>query len=228
MAGRCRGTPGRQRTIPHADLSLWRGDAEGRRVDSVPYLTRIFRRDETREIRLYLDGVGDSVTISGEGTQRIKLRIIANRGDDVIHPTSNPETEVYHPGDEPAATMATIVQPRFGGHITFNRTPQPVSHACEPTAPRPPTDLQSPTRDWGTAWIPIPALGYVSGLGVYAGVGVSRTNYAFQAYPFKSQHVLWGVQRFPGCVGPIWWIPECQRFRSGQSRVLRHRQRNHQ
>ncbi len=174
------------------ELSLWRGDAEGRRVDSVPYLTRIFRRDETREIRLYLDGVGDSVTISGEGTQRIKLRIIANRGDDVIHPTSNPETEVYHPGDEPAATMATIVQPRFGGHITFNRTPQPVSHACEPTAPRPPTDLQSPTRDWGTAWIPIPALGYVSGLGVYAGVGVSRTNYAFQAYPFKSQHVLWG------------------------------------
>ncbi len=173
-------------------LSLWRTSAEGQKVDSVPYLARVFRRDETREIRLYLDGIGDSVAIRGEGNQRIKLRIIAGHRDDVVHPTNNPETVLYHPGDDPAVIMATIVQPRFGGHITFNRTPQPVSHACEPTPPRPPPDLQSPSRDWGTAWIPIPALGYVSGLGVYAGAGVSKTNYAFQAYPFKSQHALWG------------------------------------
>jgi hypothetical protein len=173
-------------------LALWRTNDEGRKLDSVPYFARVFRRDETREIRLYLDGIGDSVAIRGEANQRITLRIVSGHRDDVVDPASNPETELYHPGDDPAAIMATIVQPRFGGHITFNRTPQPVSRACGPASPRPPTDLHAPTRDWGTAWIPIPALGYVSGLGVYAGAGVSKTDYAFRTYPFKAQHALWG------------------------------------
>ncbi len=173
-------------------LSLWRANAEEDKVDSVPYLTRVFRRDETGEIRLYLDGLDDSVAIRGEGTQRIKLRIIAGEGEDVIDPSTSPETEVYRPGGEPAAIMATIIQPRFGGHVTFNRTPQSVSHACAVSPSQPAADLRAPARDWGTAWIPIPALGYISGLGVYAGAGVSKTDYAFQAYPFKAQHALWG------------------------------------
>ena len=174
------------------ELSLWRGDAEGHKVDSTPYLARIFRRDETREIRLYLDGVGDSVTIRGQGTQRIKLRIIAGPGEDVIHPSTSPETEVYHPVDEPSVAMATVIQPRFGGHFRIDRTPKSVSHSCTATPRRPADDLRAPTRDWGTVWIPIPALGYVSGLGIYAGAGVSKTDYAFQAYPFKAQHAIWG------------------------------------
>ena len=173
-------------------LSLWRGDAEGHKVDSVPYLERVFRRDETQEIRLYLDGVGDSVAISGEGTQRIRLRIIANRGDDIIHPESNPNTGIYYPEDEPAAAMALIIQPRFGGHLQLSRTPESGPHSCTPPPRRPADDLRAPTRDWGTAWIPIPALGYLSGLGVYAGMGISKTDYAFQAYPFKAQHAIWG------------------------------------
>lgn len=181
-----------RRSDERLGLSLWRANARGHKLDSAPYLARVFRRDETREIRLYLDGVSDSVAIRGEGTQRIKLRIIASRGEYVVHPSDNSETEVYHPGDEPAAIMATIVQPRFGGHLTINRTPRPVSHACTSSPRQPADDLRAPTRDWGAAWIPIPALGYISGLGVYAGVGVSRTDYAFQTYPFKSQHALWG------------------------------------
>ncbi|MFV2090667.1 MAG: BamA/TamA family outer membrane protein, partial [Pseudomonadales bacterium] len=173
-------------------LSMWRAGAEGRKVGNVPYLTRVFRRDETREIRLYLDGVADSVAIRGEGTQRIKLRIIANRGEDVVYPPTSPETDVYDQGDEPTAVMATIIQPRFGGHFRLDRTPTSVSHSCTAAPRRPADDLRAPTRDWGTAWLPIPALGYVSGLGVYAGVGVSKTDYAFQRYPFKAQHALWG------------------------------------
>jgi len=174
------------------DLSLWRANAAGEKVDSAPYLARVFRRDETREIRLYLDGVGDSVAIRGVGTQRIKLRIIAGQGDDVIDPSTSPETEIYRPGNEPAAIMAAIIQPRFGGHVTFNRTPKPVSHACAASPRQPAADLRTSARDWGTAWIPIPAMGYISGLGVYAGAGVSKTDYAFQAYPFKAQHAIWG------------------------------------
>lgn len=176
----------------HLELLLWRGDVEGHKIDSTPYLARIFRRDETREIRLYLDGVGVSVTIRGQGTQRIKLRIIAGPGEDVIHPSTSPETEVYHPGDDPSVAMATLIQPRFGGHFRLDRTPKSVSHSCTPTPRRPADDLRAPTRDWGTVWIPIPALGYVSGLGIYAGAGVSKTDYAFQSYPFKAQHAIWG------------------------------------
>lgn len=174
-------------------IRLWRVDSPDNGHSQEPYFSRTFRRDETKEIRLFLDGERDSVSIRGDGKQGITLRIVGGPGNDVISPPSNPDTELYDFDDAPKEDdVTTIFQPRFGGHLTYHRTPAAVARACTPAPPAPPHELKSPKRDWGSVFLPIPAFGYVSGLGIYAGLGISKTVYGFRQYPFKAQHALWG------------------------------------
>lgn len=173
-------------------ISIWRSNLAGRPRDSTPYYSRIFRSDETREVRLYLDGQRDSVAIRGEGKQEIKLRIVRDLEGDVVDPEESPETEIYPAQAGSQDLVATIISPRFGSHVRLHRTPKAISHSCTPEPPAAEPELKSPYRDWGSVWLPVPALGYVSGLGIYAGLGVSKTDYAFRSYPFKAQHALWG------------------------------------
>jgi len=178
-------------------VTAWRAGPNGMRRDSVPSYSRVFHHDETREVRLYLDGRRDHVTIRGEGEPKILLRIIRDSDGDTIDPEHAKAVDVRTRStdarDEDSDDfVTTILAPRFGGHVNLHRRPSAASHECTPAPPRAPPSLKSPPRDWGSVWLPVPALGYVSGLGIYAGLGVSRTDYAFRSYPFKAQHVLWG------------------------------------
>jgi hypothetical protein len=77
---------------------------------SATYYVRRFTRNETREVRLYLEGNPDSVTVRGGG-DRITLRIIPGRGRTVLVDSGTGSTIVYnHPYTAPAAGARTLVR----------------------------------------------------------------------------------------------------------------------
>ncbi len=164
----------------------------GAAADTTPTFSRVFRADETREVRLYLDGERGGVTIVGEGRQRIRLRIVADDDGDAVHPSDAENTDVHQDAGGTEDLGAFDFGPMLGGHLTLHRTPRALANGCSPAPPAPAPDLRSPVRDWGSVWIPVPAVGYTSGLGVYVGAGVARSDYAFRQYPFKARHALWG------------------------------------
>jgi hypothetical protein len=81
-----------------------------RRTDTIevrmqPGFDRRFVRGETHELRLYLDGAGDRVTIRGGG-DGMTLRIIADRDHTVLVDSSAARTIVYKPTGPSATSEA--------------------------------------------------------------------------------------------------------------------------
>ena len=65
------------------DVAAWRRDKDtGGKKDDPPVYHRLFRRAETREIRLYMLGGDDKVVISGNVPRSIIVRVDGGKGDD--------------------------------------------------------------------------------------------------------------------------------------------------
>lgn len=58
--------------------------ADSESAGAPPYLLRRFSGEETREIRIYLKGGDDQVSVRGDGGGGITIRLIGGRGDDVF------------------------------------------------------------------------------------------------------------------------------------------------
>ena len=67
----------------NVDVSLYRLAAEGAN-SQIPYFSRVFRRQETQEIRLYLHGGADGVTVVGRAPRSITLRVVGGAGPDIL------------------------------------------------------------------------------------------------------------------------------------------------
>jgi hypothetical protein len=65
------------------DVAAWRREKDtGGKKDDPPVYHRLFRRAETREIRLYMLGGDDKVVISGNVPRSIIVRVDGGKGDD--------------------------------------------------------------------------------------------------------------------------------------------------
>ncbi len=145
-----------------------------------PYFSRRFVPGETEEVRLYLRGGNDRVTVEGP-RGGIRVRAVGGVGDDVLDDSKGGGTRFYD-----SEGQSKVVK---GPGTAWDRRSyeQP---------PGPKTAPWIPPRDWGRDWFLLPWAGYSSDYGVFLGGGFATRGYGFRQQPFASQHTLkagWAV-----------------------------------
>lgn len=145
--------------------------------DATPVFRRSFDPNDTAEVRVYLRGGDDSVTVTGEPGS-IRLRLIAAGGNKLVDDSGGGATRIYD--------AAGSVEVRLGpGTEVDSRPYQP------PPSDSGFVDVENvPPRDWGFDVIPIPQFGYEKDVGAFLGLGVITTRYGFRKHPWSSRHQL--------------------------------------
>lgn len=134
---------------------------------STPYFHRIFDPKDTNDVRLFLNGGDDRVIISGNGPNKIKLRIISEAGQNEVTDSSRKGgTKVY--------------DSRKQGGVTA----QGVKPDQKPYKPPKPAMFQLPPRNWGNKTLWTSVLDINGDTGLLLGMGVSRERYGFRRNPF--------------------------------------------
>ena len=146
------------------DLSLAmasRGQADA------PYRRRVFAAGETKEIRLFLEGGADSVTIRGPGGPA-RLRIVGGGGAVVIDSSGAGRVHLYSPTGTD----------RWAGvrRLPVDRRPYRPRFTVRERA--------LPPRDWGHQWDPTLLAAAGPDIGVLVGGGPIYTRYGFWQYPY--------------------------------------------
>ncbi len=153
------------------DVALFRLAVAGP-ASQLPYFSRVFRRSETREIRVYMGGGADGVTVVGRAQQSIPLRIMGGAGPDILVDSSSTPaaTRFYDTADTQFTRgLNTIVSTRT--------TPSPGPWNGGATQP----------PDWGSRWSRAPGLNFHPDLGVYVVFGLTNTRYGFLKDPYSSR-----------------------------------------
>ena len=156
---------------------------------ATPYFRRRFDPRETREVRLYLHGGDDTVTVTGAGTSRLTVRIVGGPGDDTVDVASSHGLRLYDGEGRNRVTGGTT--------LAFD------AHAFTPPTPSLPNDLPwVPGQDWGrTTWRTASA-SYSVGPGVTVGVGVDARGFGFRAYPWATRQTARAAWSF-GAAKPL-------------------------
>src|SRR5439155_10324055 len=142
-----------------------------------PYYQRTFQRRETEEVRVYLHGGDDRLTVRGSDGSGPRLRVIGGGGDDELVDSSR-------------AGTTRLYDDRGNNRIvTGPRTSVDRRHYDEP--PRDTSTLGRP-RDWGSRWVPLTWVGYTPDIGLFVGAGAAGTVYGFRRLPYSSHVVVRG------------------------------------
>ncbi len=144
------------------DVALHAGDG----ATGTPYYRRRFHASETNELRLYLYGGGDRVTVTGGSG--IPLHIVVLGEADVANRSTGGGVRLY-------ATGAV----RTEGRVHVDRRPY------TPPPKRFPTEL--PPRDWGHRWRSLVWAGFGPDVGVFLGGGAYVIDYGFRKIPYASR-----------------------------------------
>jgi hypothetical protein len=139
---------------------------------SEPFFQRVFRADETQEVRVYLRGGDDRLATSG--SPRIRLRVIAGPGYKTLDDSRGGGTRF-------SVTGPARIERGPGTRVDDRE------HVPPPPNPRAPW---IPPRDWGGQRLVDPVLGYATDVGVYLGAGMSWERYGFRKHPWASRQTL--------------------------------------
>jgi len=135
---------------------------------SQPYVARTFDPSLTRQLRLYLHGGSDRVTVSGTGAG-IDIRVVGGGSASLADSSSGPAIRFYASGrDSVTGPRAAAVDRRAD---------------VGPAPDRP----YRYYRDWGSTWEPAGWLAYGPDVGLFVGPGVSLTDFGFRKYPYASR-----------------------------------------
>ncbi|MCH8247760.1 MAG: BamA/TamA family outer membrane protein [Bacteroidetes bacterium] len=172
--------------------------------ENQPYIERHFYPDETRDIRLYLEGGDDRVHVVGAVQHAITVRVVGGGGDDVLTDTT---------GTKGKATR--FYDYRGNNHTTISGTATIDTRKYER-----PLYTRSVARkyvlDWGDHMIPAPVLGFNTDHGLVLGGGIVLTRYGFRKYPYanrmKFRAAISADRRFffeytadyPEAIGKLW------------------------
>jgi hypothetical protein len=140
---------------------------------STPYFRRTFRKGETDEVRVYVYGGDDQVTVSGGRHGGVLLRVIGGDGRDVLDDSQGGGTRFSSPDPDDRVT------PGPGTHRDKGRY-------------RPPTNKSAdwiPPRDWGRRTIPMFRFTYEPDLGVLVNASLLTTGYGFREHPFADRQL---------------------------------------
>jgi hypothetical protein len=138
-----------------------------------PYFHRRFSPDETKDVRLFLGGGVDSVSVQGSGGGPT-LRVIGGGGGDggstVVSDASSGPIRFYD--TDPASRGV-------GPHrVAIDRRPYAVPDSTSHIRPAP--------RDWGHMWRFQPWLSYSADVGTFFGYGAALYRYGFRKDPYGS------------------------------------------
>jgi hypothetical protein len=161
-----------------------------------PLFQRVFNRDETKEIRLYLLGGNDKVVVSGQVDRSILVRIIGGNGRDEIidqskvsgswldlipfFPDAENKTYIYDTATDTkfvAGPSSVLKTGQVDSVVNFYET-QPAVH------------------DYGYMTVPLPYLSIDADNGLFLGIGVTRYYYGFRKQPYAFKHALRGNYAF--------------------------------
>jgi hypothetical protein len=151
-----------------------------------PYVRRTFATDETREIRIYLEGGDDRVTVRGDNNTGTVVRIVGGRGDDRFDVPGTPwGIELYDArGDNVVSGSAGLNQKHFDAWVWTEE------------------DRDQP-RDWGRRTTPIFWTRYSSDLGLFLGGGMRVERFAFRKRPYASSTGIRGGFSFAESKGRV-------------------------
>ena len=136
-----------------------------------PYFSRRFRRDATKEVRLFMENGDDRVVLRGEDGG-VYTRILAGEGQDHLVDSSRGGSKKFY--DDPAGPSRTE-----GFHHKVDRHPY-VSPEKDPNAVQP--------RDWGQRWAFNVWGNYGPDMGALLGGSALYTTYGFRKHPFAARH----------------------------------------
>ena len=140
--------------------------------EATPYLTRLFEKGETREVRLHLRGGNDRVTVSGQGGGVI-LRVLSEAGSNtVVDTVAGKRTRVYDDRDDGLEIVGRV-------DLDDREWDDPPTEAGE-----------LPPRDWGTMSFPIVWAQWSPDLGFTAVGGYEHRRFGFRKQPYAQRHRL--------------------------------------
>jgi len=158
-------------------------DIEIRSGNGAPYYHRRFDKQDTRQVRLYLQGGDDYAEVRGEAKPGTTVFVIGGNGtNELINESAreNDKVKFYDQG--------TVSDITYGTEATFDRRPW-VHKEMGPAL--------KPGRDWGAGFSPAMKLDTEGDeLGVIAALGVSRKSYSFDTNPYSSRLAVGGEYAF--------------------------------
>ncbi len=162
-------------TAGGVEIAIW--EASG---PSEPYFRRLFRADETKEIRLYLHAGNDRVVIRAPGKLPIRVNIIGGEGDDEFHFAS--EAGNIHLYDQHGMNR---VSGTAGVGINSKR------YTETPMVPE--SGTRAPPRHWGRFSYPMATMGYDPDIGLVVGGSYTWFDYGFRKDPYASRLAISGA-----------------------------------
>lgn len=149
------------------------------------FFDRTFNRDETRDIRLYMLGDDDTITVTGNVESSIQVRIIGGSGADHLIDSSHVEGDFlsfipFIPNAENQTLFyddgkKTTVIPGSGTSWDRSSYEEPENDTLR---------WEPPVRDYGHDWKAITWLGYNPDEGVFVGGGPALYEHGFRADPY--------------------------------------------
>jgi hypothetical protein len=137
-----------------------------------PYLQRVFRPGETREVRVFLLGGDDRAVSHPRVDSPIEVRVIGDGGNDVADDSAGEGTHFY----DAEGQNQLVAGP---GSSDSDKLFVPVVDY-----------LGDPLLDWGGGTGPVAWLSALPDLGVLVGLKLQKTAYGFRKYPYRSRHAI--------------------------------------
>jgi len=172
------------------EVTIAAGDRPNR-----PYFRRRFHRNETGEVRLYLQGGADSAVVRSAGSG-IKVRVIGGGGNDRLVKEDGGSVRFYDSRGDNTAVGAKI----------RDRPYQAITDTANPRA--------LPYRDWGGKKLNYPILSFGPDAGLQLGVGGRFTNYGFRSKPYESFWRYRAVLATGAATGKVEFMTRFQRENS--------------
>ena len=142
---------------------------------SAPYFLRTLYPHETREVRIYMHGGDDEISVIG-ARARIRIHVDGGGGADT-----------YANRSRASGRMMRFYDARGRNRFADDRV-----HVNERQYRRPRNESAISQDvyklDWGSVSGMRPVVYYTSDLGVYAGIRYSRLNYGYRKAPYASRH----------------------------------------
>lgn len=161
------------------DVAVWSAAADSASGEglsktdagSEPYFRRLFRREETGEVRFYALEGDDKVTVIGKGGS-MRVYVVGGPGNDTLVARGSGHAKLFDSAGRNAAIGAAF--------------------DSKPYAPPPPPESAPwiPPRDWGSVTWSMPWISYGADLGLFLGLVVQNRGFAFRKDPYAHQHTL--------------------------------------
>ncbi|NKB87242.1 MAG: hypothetical protein GKS06_03355 [Acidobacteria bacterium] len=179
-----------------------------------PHFQRVFRPNETKEVRVFTGNGNDRVRVAGPDISGPKVRVIGGAGDNLL---CDIEAETTFAFDMSSADDAG------SGHrvrdAIWVAPSESIADAGTPATSQGPA--LTARRDWGSTSYRLPVFGYGPDVGPLVGYGVVFERYGFRKRPYSVQHQIRAAAAFGAVSGRLDYAGIYRRENSRQFWIVR-------